>query len=125
MARPREFALRNRVLLLRSDNGIGVDIALGGLPFEEEAIRRARMIELEPGAPIRLCTAEDLIVMKAFADRPRDCDDIRGILVRQGTRALDWDYVRRHLEPLCELKEQPEILDRLETLRREVAATEP
>jgi hypothetical protein len=30
---PADFALRNRVLLLRSPAGIGIDIALGALPF--------------------------------------------------------------------------------------------
>src|SRR5437762_3712744 len=32
-----EFALQNRVLLLRAVSGVGLDIALGGLPFEESA----------------------------------------------------------------------------------------
>jgi hypothetical protein len=118
------FALQNRVLLLRSALGIGIDIALGALPFEESAVRRAKKIEVEPGASLKLCTAEDLVVMKAFASRPIDWNDIRGILVRQGTRKLDWAYVRRELQPLCEAKEAPEILTRLEALRREVADTE-
>ena len=30
-----EFALSRRVLLLRAKSGVGLDIALGGLPFEE------------------------------------------------------------------------------------------
>ena len=38
----REFALQNRVLLLKSAEGIGIDIALGALPFEEEAARRSQ-----------------------------------------------------------------------------------
>lgn len=118
------FALQNRVLLLRSALGIGIDIALGALPFEESAVRRAKKIEVEPGASLKLCTAEDLVVMKAFASRPIDWNDVRGILVRQGTRKLDWAYVRRELQPLCEAKEAPEILTRLEALRREVADTE-
>ncbi len=121
---PREFALRNRVLLLRSSEGIGIDIALGALPFEEEAINRARLIELEPGALLCLCTAEDLIVMKAFANRPLDWNDVRGVIVRQDTRNLDWSYIRKQLTPLCDLKEEPEIVDRLDALRQEVAGTE-
>jgi hypothetical protein len=116
----RSFALQNRVLLLRHPSGVGIDIALGALPFEESAVHRAVMIEVEPQANIRLCTAEDLIVMKAFADRPIDWKDVRGIIVRQGDGALDWGYVRQHLQPLCEAKEQPEIMVRLEALRREV-----
>ncbi len=116
------FALQNRVLLLRHPSGVGIDIALGALPFEESAISRAVMIEVESQSMVRLCTAEDLIVMKAFADRPIDWKDVRGIIVRQGEGALDWRYIRQHLQPLCEAKEQPEIMDRLEALRCEVYA---
>src|SRR5260370_34883378 len=32
----KEFALRHRVLLLKSPGGVGMDISLGALPFEEE-----------------------------------------------------------------------------------------
>jgi hypothetical protein len=122
---PEQFALANRVLLLRSATGVGIDIAMGALPFEESAVRRAQKIELEPGAGVRICTAEDLIVMKAFASRDLDWHDLRGILVRQGTRRLDWNYIEKELRPLCELKEAPEIMERLEALRHTVAATEP
>jgi predicted nucleotidyltransferase len=121
----RQFALTNRVLLLKSSRGIGIDIALGALPFEASAIARACDVVLESGAVLRLCSAEDLIVMKAFADRPQDRLDLRGILVRQGTGRLDWDYIKSNLAPLCEAKEDPDIMPRLEALRREVQQTEP
>lgn len=120
-----QFALQRRVLLLRTSGGIGIDIALGALPFEQQAVERARKIEIEAGASLRLCTAEDLLVMKAFASRPLDWNDVRGILVRQGTKKLDWPYIHRQLQPLCEVKEAPEIMSQLEKLRREVAESEP
>jgi len=112
----RAFALQNRVLLLKSPDGLGIDIALGALDFERSAVERASNIEVIDGKHLRLCTAEDLIVMKAFADRPLDWNDVQGIIVRQGTGNLDWPYIYRHLEPLCEVKEQPEIVDRLRRL---------
>lgn len=121
----RQFALTRRVLLLKSSRGIGIDIALGALPFEASAIARASDVALESGAVLRLCSAEDLIVMKAFADRPQDRLDLRGIIVRQGTRRLDWEYITENLEPLCEAKEEPEIMTRLLALRSEVQRTEP
>jgi hypothetical protein len=68
--------------------------------------------------------AEDLIVMKAFAGRPQDHRDIRGVLVRQGTRNLDWKYIVKYLSELAEAKEQPEIVTELLKLRDEVKATE-
>lgn len=121
----REFALRNRVLLLKTAEGIGIDVALGALPFEEKAIQRSRMMPFAPGIELRTCSAEDLIVMKAFADRPQDRIDLRNILVRQGTRNLDWPHIREQLQPLCELKEQPEILTHLDQLRKTIASEEP
>jgi predicted nucleotidyltransferase len=109
----RDFSLKNRVLLLRDSAGIGIDVALGALPFEEEAVKRAKSIEVYPGMHLRLCTAEDPIVMKAFADRPLDWNDVKGVIIRQGNENLDWSYIFQHLTPLAELKEQPEIVARL------------
>ncbi len=65
----REFALQNRVVLLRSDSGIPIDVALGAMPFEERATDRATDFVLQEGASLTTCSAEDLIVFKAFAGR--------------------------------------------------------
>ena len=111
----REFALLHRVLLLQDARGLGIDI--GALPFEVEAVKRAAMVEAFPGVKLRFCTAEDLIVMKVFASRDQDWNDVRMTIVRQGSEALDWSYIRKHLVPLLELKEEPELMQRLEDLR--------
>lgn len=113
----REFALQNRVLLLKSKEGIGLDISLGALPFEEKCVSRAQNIEMLPNVRIRLCSAEDLIILKAFASRDRDWGDVWGILVRQGTEKLDWKYILEELQVLADLKEEPEIIARLSKLR--------
>ena len=110
------FALVNRVLLLRTDSGVGLDIALGGLPFEERAVERSTLFTYPAGIPLRTCSAEDLIVLKAFAGRPKDWMDIEGVIIRQSGR-LDWPYVRTQLAPLAELKEEPELMERLERTR--------
>ena len=115
----REFALKSRVLLLQSRDGIGIDISLGALPFEEELIERATDFEFLPGLKILTCSAEDLVVMKAFADRGRDWLDIEGILIRQQNR-LRWDYITRQLRPLCAAKEAPEIFDKLQKLKKQI-----
>ncbi len=112
----KPFGIKNRVLLIRAPSGMGIDVALGALPFEEAAVQRARNIEVSPGIHLRLCTAEDLIVMKAFADRPLDWNDVKGIIIRQGSAKLDWPYVFQHLTPLAELKEQPDIVTRLRAM---------
>ncbi len=115
----RAFALQNRVLLLKSAEGFGIDIALGALEFEQSAVDRAADIEVMDGKTLRLCTAEDLIVMKAFADRPLDWNDVQGIIIRQGVGNLDWKYIFRYLVPLGEAKEQPEIVERLRKMAGE------
>lgn len=51
--------------------------------------------------------------MIAFADRPQDRLDLRGIIVRQGTGNLDWKHIGEWLTPLVEVKDSPEILSHL------------
>jgi hypothetical protein len=113
----REFALKRRVLLLRSRDGVDIDLSLGALPFEKAAVARASAIELLPGKPVRLCSAEDLVVFKAFADRPRDWIDIDSVIARQGVTALDWALIDSQLSELAALKEQPELVEKLHRLR--------
>jgi len=113
---PLAFSLANRVVLLRAASGVGIDVALGGMPFEESAVARATPYEFAPGTFLVTASAEDLIVMKAFAARPKDWVDVEGIVIRQGEK-LDWDYIEHHLRPLVDLKEEPEILGHLARIR--------
>ena len=45
-----EFAMQNRVLLLRTPDGFGIDVALGAIPFEASAIERSSNVERRTGA---------------------------------------------------------------------------
>jgi hypothetical protein len=114
-----EFAAVNRVLLLRAPSGVGLDIALGGLPYEELIVQRSSLFNYPPDIPLRTCAPEDLIILKVFADRPKDWIDIEGVIVRQSPR-LDWSYIHEQLAPLAELKER-ELLDTLEQVRRRLS----
>lgn len=116
---PAEFARENRVLLLRAPSGVGIDIALGALPFEESVVSRSSLFSFAGAASLRTCSAEDLIVLKAFASRARDWIDVEGIIVRQSGK-LDWTYIDQQLRPLAELKEAPEILSELVKRRKEL-----
>jgi hypothetical protein len=113
-----QFALERRVLLLRSSQGVGLDVALGGLPFEELVVQRSSSFDFPFKIPLRTCSAEDLVVLKSFAGRSQDWVDVERIIVRQ-TGKLDWKYIREQLRPLAELKEEPDILDQLERRRVE------
>jgi hypothetical protein len=118
----REFALQRRVLLA---SGVDVDIAMAAFPFEKLATERAQPVELAPGFVLRLCSAEDLIIFKSFAGRPLDWRDVEMCIVRQGDSRLNWKYVYDQLAPLVELKEQPQLLDQLKSLRRNLQRQRP
>jgi len=79
------FALSHRVLLLKTPGNVGLDIALGALPFEEEAVARATPADFLPGVRLITCSAEDLVVMKTFAARMQDWVEHRTLNVQRRT----------------------------------------
>lgn len=109
---PMDFAGRYRVLLLRTEDGMPIDIALGAMPFEERSIERSSLGELAPGVGLRTCSAEDLIVHKAFAARAQDWVDVEGVILRQRGQ-LDWPQIWTELRDLAGLKEEPTLLQDL------------
>ncbi|MFM8807875.1 MAG: nucleotidyl transferase AbiEii/AbiGii toxin family protein [Chthoniobacterales bacterium] len=113
------FASQSRVLLLRAENGVDLDVALGALPFEERVIERASDYEFRNGCRLPTCSAEDLVVHKVFAGRERDWADVRGVLDRQHGK-INLALVRRELKPLLEAKEDPEAMAKFEKLASEI-----
>ena len=86
-----------------------VDIALGAIPSEERSIERSSPVEIVPGSEMRTCSAEDLIVHKAFAGRPQDWVDVEGVILRQ-LGSLNWPQIWTELRDLAALKEEPDLL---------------
>ncbi|HSW32533.1 MAG TPA: nucleotidyl transferase AbiEii/AbiGii toxin family protein [Steroidobacteraceae bacterium] len=77
---PLEFARRSRVLLLRHEpSQIDIDVILGGLPFERATVASGQLRSLG-GFSVRLPQAEDLMIMKAIAQRPQDLLDLEGLI---------------------------------------------
>jgi len=111
----REFALSRRVVLIQTRKGIGVDAALGALPFEERTVQRASEWAWAAGQTLVTCSAEDLVVHKVFAGRDLDWGDVERVLTRQHGK-LNLDQIRSELKPLLELKGAPESLDKLERM---------
>ena len=109
-----EFARQNRVILLRhEESGIDVDISLGLLPFEVEAVERSR--EYEAGSlRLRLPTPEDLIILKAIAHRPKDMLDIEAVISVQ--KELDYERIRFWVQQFAEVLEMPELMTDLESI---------
>lgn len=110
------FAARHRVVLAQVDT-VAIDIALAAFPFERDLIDRATELEFRPGIRLRTCTAEDLLVLKAFANRPRDWQDIEGIVARQNMldRRLLWPL----LDELAEVRGDQSISLRVAALLRD------
>lgn len=95
-------------------SGIRIDLIFSTTPYEAEAIGRAIYVELE-GTPVPFATAEDLILHKLFAGRPRDLEDARGVVRRKGMK-IDWGYVRRWADEFAGVPGReglPEAVDRL------------
>lgn len=110
------FALLNRVLLLRHENGVGLDVALGALDFEARAIGRASWWESNESIRLFTCSAEDLIVHKAFASRDQDWVDVENVIDQQRER-LDVRQILFEITPLAEMKEERDsILPRLKKI---------
>ena len=111
----REFALLRRVVLLENAQGTGVDVALGGLPFEQAAVERAVPYVIKSGHSLLVCSAEDLIVHKCFASRGQDWADVENVLIKQRGK-LNLPLIFSELQPLAELKGEPEIMEHLKRL---------
>lgn len=103
------FAAKSQVLLLRhTASAVELDLSLGWLTFELEAIAAAQVLSLA-GVSIRVARPEDLVVYKAIAWRHRDKDDIERLVSLHGDH-MDLDHVRRVVGELAEAMDDPERL---------------
>ena len=110
-----EFALSHRVLPLFTESGIGIDVTLSGLSESSEALLRSTQHEFIEGISLRICSADDLIIMKTVAGRDRDWIDIESVTIRQ--EQLDWPYILKTLESLTDNELMPERIQRLRKLK--------
>lgn len=109
IADAENFARKHRVVLLVHEKSqINVDISLGLLPFEIEAVERSQVQEIGD-LSIRLPTASDLIILKAIAHRPKDLLDIQGII--ESNPYLDRERIQFWVAQFAELLELPELWD--------------
>jgi hypothetical protein len=111
---PLAFASRTRVLLLRHvDSGIDIDVILGRLPYEEEAVARGEVHDFA-GVRVKLPRVEDLMIMKAIAQRPQDLRDIEGLL--DANPDTDVDRVRKWVREFATAMTMPDLFRDFEKL---------
>ncbi|WP_420642821.1 nucleotidyl transferase AbiEii/AbiGii toxin family protein [Candidatus Leptofilum sp.] len=114
-----EFAQRSRVVLLEHQaTGINVDISLGLLPFEIEAVERSQNHQIGT-ISVRLPTPEDLIILKAVANRPKDLLDIAAVI--SSNPNLDQNRIALWVRQFAELLEAPELWLEVEKLLQDVS----
>lgn len=89
---PLQTLRGNGMLFVQDAAGTRLDLLLAETSFDAAAIQRGKEIELTPGHVVRVCSAEDLIILKLIATRGRDEDDARSVIRRQGDK-LDDAYV--------------------------------
>jgi hypothetical protein len=99
--------------------GMRVDLIFSTMPYEAEAIARAVRVPIG-GTEVPFATAEDLLIHKLFAARPRDLEDAVGVVRRQGN-AIDWAYVSAWVAAFAEVPGREAMSQLLAQVRQEAA----
>jgi len=111
---PHKFVTETRVLPIMVE-AVPVDLIFAVLPYEEDAIARARPIHLKD-ASVPVCSPEDLILHKIVSPRPRDHEDIEGVF-RYRHAELDYGYLDPRVEELADALSDRNMLDWYRRLR--------
>jgi hypothetical protein len=108
------FARERLVLLLRHrPTGVDVDLSFGWTTFEHEALE-ARSDAIYGSVVAPMARAEDLVIFKAMAARPKDIDDATALMLMY--KEIDVARVRRHLAKLAALADEPSLTSGLEAV---------
>jgi hypothetical protein len=98
--------------------GIRVDFIFSTTAYEATAISQAQRVVVGD-ASVPFATAEDLILHKLFAGRPRDMEDAAGVVRRKGPE-LDWDYLHRWALEFAKVEGREGLPDAIDRLRAEM-----
>ena len=90
------FVQKTMVLpAIEEETGIRVDFIFSFTPYESQAIQRAKKVRILD-RDVCFASAEDLIIHKIFAGRPRDIEDVRNVVKKNA--ALDIHYIEEWLK---------------------------
>lgn len=109
----------NVLPLVDSPTALRVDLIFSFTPYEAEAIARAVTVSFNT-VPVRFAAVEDLLIHKLVAGRPRDIEDVAGVLRRKP--ALDEGYLQKWLASFREVLNRDLISD-LKSIQGSVSNT--
>lgn len=90
------FTERTRVIpFVHTPTALPLDVVIAGPGIEDRFFERVQERNVE-GTRVRLASAEDIVVMKILAGRPKDVDDVRAIVAAYRDR-LDAGYIDQTL----------------------------
>lgn len=102
---------------------IPVDLVLGASGLEAEFLSRARRVEIG-GVSVPVISPEDLVVSKILAGRPKDLEDVLGVLQLRGEQ-MDLAAIQKLLTTLEQALDQSDLLPLLESVCRRARVTLP
>ena len=114
---PLESLQKQALIFVQDSLGTRLDLLLADTPYDVQAIKRGRDIEIQPGVIIHLCSPEDLVIYKLISTRLRDYDDAKSIIRRQGD-ALDDGYIVDWLKQFEQALDDSTLVDEFLSLKR-------
>ena len=102
---PEQFTRETMVLPCRDPGTeVRVDLIFSFSPYGRQAMEHARLVELS-GAQVRFASLEDVIIHKVIASRPRDMEDVKGMLIKNP--GADLGYVKSWLQDFADSLGEP------------------
>ena len=97
------FIERTRVVpFVHAPTSLPLDAVVAGPGLEDQFFERTELREID-GVRVRLASAEDLVIMKVLAARPKDLDDVVAPLVTVGASFVPHDTRSWHRTgPVCD-----------------------
>ncbi|KYF89799.1 hypothetical protein BE20_19620 [Sorangium cellulosum] len=116
-----DFLREARLLpLVHRPTSMPIDVVIAASSLHIEFLARRRLIDLG-GVRVPMISPEDLVVTKVLAGRPKDLEDVRGVLLEQ--HDLDLDRIRDLLGELEAALGEDRLIRRLERLLRKARTT--
>lgn len=93
---PKSFVNEFMVLpVIDESSGIKIDFIFSFTPYEREAIKRSNKIKVGK-IRVNFASVEDIIIHKIFANRARDLEDVKNIILKNS--GFDKSYILKWLK---------------------------